>query len=94
MIISAVIIVLVLLVSGYLLLFNKSQMTHNAQVYNQPTTTPIATPTPTTYQVNVKDTSDSAIEQDTQATSQSLSNIDADLNNVDQSFNDQPTNLQ
>jgi hypothetical protein len=96
MIIAVVIIVLVLLMSGYLLLFHKTQTTHNAQVFKEPAAavSPTATPVPPTYQINPQDTSDNAINQDTQATSQNLNNLNSDLNNVSQSFNDQQTNLQ
>jgi hypothetical protein len=83
--------------SGYLLLFHKTQTaTHNAQVYQEPTTTvsPTVSPVPENYQINPQDTSDNAINQDAQATGQDLNNLNSDLNNVDQSFNDQQTNLQ
>jgi len=49
---------------------------------------------PSTYQANPKDTSDNAINQDAQAAGQNLNNVDNALNSVDQSFNDQQTNLQ
>ncbi|MGA2911461.1 MAG: hypothetical protein ABSE17_02360 [Candidatus Levyibacteriota bacterium] len=95
MLISIVIIVIVLVLSGYLLFFNKGQKTTpNIQVYNQSTVTPTITPIPSTYQINVKDTSDNAINQDTQAADQDLNNLNSNLNNVNQSFNDQQTNLQ
>jgi hypothetical protein len=55
---------------------------------------PTIIPTPSVYQVNVKDASDNAINQDTQVTGQNLNNINSALNTVDQSFNDQQTNLQ
>ena len=94
---SAILIIIILMGTGYMLFIsNAKKVTYTAQVYNQPTppTKPILSPTPSVYQVNVKDTSDSTIDQDTQATNQSLDSIDTDLNNVDQSFNDQQTNLQ
>ena len=91
-IISLIIIVTVAGVSAYFLFANKTPKTYNAQVYNQPTTT--VSPSPTVYQINQKDTSDSAINQDTQAANSDLNNLNGDLNNVNQSFNDQQTNLQ
>lgn len=97
MFILAVLIIIILLVTGYMLLMgNAKKNTNTAQVYPQPTVKvkPIATPTPSVYQINPKDTSDNAIDQDTQVSSQSLNSLDTDLNNVDQSFNDQQTNLQ
>lgn len=97
MLVALGILVIVLLVSGYFIFLNKSQkVTYNAQVYNQPTIMPTATPipSPSVYQVNTKDTSDKAIIQDTAATDQNLNNINSALNSVDQSFNDQQTNLQ
>jgi len=95
--VSAILIVIVLIGTGYILFFgNAKKTTYTAQVYNQPTTAvmPTVIPTPSTYQVNVKDTSDNAINKDTQAVDQNLNSLDTDLNNVDQSFNDQQTNLQ
>lgn len=97
MIISAVLIVVVLAATGYLLFFGSAKKTTNkVQVYNQPAVpaNPIATPTPSVYQINPKDTSDNAITNDTTAVNQNLNNLDSSLNNVDQSFNDQQTNLQ
>lgn len=95
--ISALLIIVILLGSGYTLFFGTTQKkSYTAKVYNQPAVTanPTAFPTPSVYQVNVKDASDNAINSDTQATNQSLNSLDTDLNNVDQSFNDQQTNLQ
>jgi hypothetical protein len=95
--ISAFLIVIVLIGTGYMLLSsNAKKATYTAQVYNQPTTVakPTIIPTPSIFQVNIKDTSNSAIDQDNQAVSQNLNSLDADLNNVDQSFSDQQTNLQ
>ena len=96
--VSGVLVLIVLAAIGYMLVLGKTQKkVYTAQVYNQPiiTSAPTVTPTPpSVYQVNIKDTSNSAIDQDTQATDQSLNNLDTDLNNVDQSFNDQQTNLQ
>ena len=95
--ISAVLIVIILIGTGYMLfLGNAKKGTYTAKVYNQPTpaVSSTVTPTPSVYQINVKDTSDNAINQDAQATDQSLNGLDSDLNNVDQSFNDQQTNLQ
>jgi hypothetical protein len=97
LIIAVVIIALVLVMSGYLLFFHQTHTTiHNAQVYNEPTpiVSPTVTPLPPNYQINPKDTSDNAINQDTQATGQDLNNVDNALNSIDQSFNDQQTNLQ
>lgn len=95
--ISAILIVFVLIGSGYMLFFsNTKKAAYTAQVYNQPTAAvaPSLTPTPSVYLINVKDTSDNAINQDAQSTDQNLNSLDTDLNNVDQSFNDQQTNLQ
>ncbi len=97
MIISAVLIVVVLLATGYLLFLGSAKKPANKiQVYVQPTVTakPTATPTPSVYQINPKDTSDSAINSDTTAVNQNLNSLDSNLNSVDQSFNDQQTNLQ
>jgi uncharacterized protein HemX len=96
--ISAILILAVLAGVGYMMfLGNAKKTTHTAKVYAQPTVaaTPTVMPMQSSdYQVNVKDTSNSAIDQDTQAADQNLNNIDKDLNNVDQSLNDQQTNLQ
>jgi hypothetical protein len=95
--VSAILIIIILIGTGYMLfLGNVKKATYTAQVYTQPTVAaqPTVTPTPSAYQVNPKDTSDTAINQDTQVVNQSLNNLDTDLNNVDQSFNDQQTNLQ
>jgi len=96
--VSAILIIVVLIGIGYMLFQGKAKkVAYTAQSYNQPTTvvvSPTVTPTPSAYQVNAKDTSDTAINQDTQATDQSLKSLNTDLNNVDQSFNDQQTNLQ
>jgi hypothetical protein len=96
MIISAVLIVVILIATGYLLFLNNTKKSVNTQVYVQPTVPagPTATPTPSAYQINPKDTSDNAITNDAAAVNQSLGNLDSDLSNVDQSFNDQQTNLQ
>lgn len=97
MIISAVLTIVVLVGIGYMLFLNytNNKTTHSAQVYNQPTiTTPTVTPQQTNYQINPKDTSNQAINQDNQAVDQELNNANSDLNNVDQSLNDQQTNLQ
>jgi flagellar basal body-associated protein FliL len=96
-VISAILIVIILIGTGYILFSsNSKKSTYTAQVYTQPTTavTPSVTPTPSVYQINTKDTSDNAIDQDAQAANQNLNSLDTDLNNVDQSFNDQQTNLQ
>jgi hypothetical protein len=97
-IISAVLIVVVIAATGYLLILGNAKKTANIKVqgYMQPTIviSPTTAPTPSIYQVNPKDTSDSAINSDTTAVNQNLNSLDTDLNNVDQSFNDQQTNLQ
>jgi predicted PurR-regulated permease PerM len=96
-VISVVIIISVLALSGYFLFMNKTQKTaQNTQVYVQPTVvvSPTITPIPSSYKINTKDTSDNAINQDTQAANQDLNNLNGDLNNVNQSFSDQSTNLQ
>jgi hypothetical protein len=67
--------------------------TRNANVYAQPTRTQI-TPTPTGYQSNPNDTTDNAINQDSQVGTQNLDNLNSSLNDVDQSLKDQQTNLQ
>jgi hypothetical protein len=97
LLVSISIIAIVLVIFGYtLFLHNAKKPTYNAQVYNQPTivVTPTVSPVPSIYQVNTKDASDNAINQDAQVAGQNLNNIDSALNNVDQSFNDQQTNLQ
>jgi hypothetical protein len=98
MIISAVLIVVILVTTGYLVFVgNAKKVAYNkVQSYIQPTisVSPSATPTPSVYQINPKDTSDSAINSDTTVANQNLNSLDTDLNNVDQSFNDQQTNLQ
>jgi len=97
MILSAVLIVVILVATGYLIFLGSTRKTtYNAQVYNQPTVSakPTATPQQTSYQSNPKDTSDQAIDQDSQAANKKLTNLDTDLSNVDQSLNDQATNLQ
>jgi hypothetical protein len=98
MIISAVLIVVILAATGYLIFLSKTQKTayNKVQGYVGPTIPAVATitPTPSVYQINPKDTSDSAINSDTTVANQNLGNLDSDLNNVDQSFNDQQTNLQ
>jgi len=98
MIISAVLIVVILAGTGYLLFLGSAKKAayNKVQSYVQPTITisPTTVPTPSVYQINPKDTSDSAISNDTDAVNQNLNSLDTDLNNVDQSFNDQQTNLQ
>jgi flagellar basal body-associated protein FliL len=98
MIISAVLIVVVIAATGYLLVLGNAKKTayNNVQSYIQPTlsVSPKASPTPSVYQINPKDTTDSAINNDTTVANQNLDSLDTDLNNVDQSFNDQQTNLQ
>ena len=98
MIVSGVLTIVVLVGIGYMLFLSRSNSTiHSAQVYNQPmvpTSAVTPTPQPTNYQINPKDTSSQAINQDAQAVNQDLNNVSSDLNNVDQSFNDQQTNLQ
>ena len=100
MIISAVLIVVILIGTGYLFVAgNAKKAAYNKiQVYNNQNppvvTKPTVMPTPSIYQINTKDTSDSAINNDTTATNRDLNSLDVDLNNVDQSFNDQQINLQ
>ena len=98
MIISAVLIIVVVAATGYLLFLGNAQKTayNKVQSYIQPTITisPTTAPVPSVYQVNPKDTSNAAINSDTIVTNQNLNSLDTDLNNVDQSFNDQQTNLQ
>ena len=98
MIISAVLIVVVITATGYLLILGNAKKTayNKVQSYIQPTVaiSPKTSPTPSVYQVNPKDTSNAAINSDTTIANQNLNNLDTDLNNVDQSFNDQQTNLQ
>lgn len=65
----------------------------NANVFVEPTK-PIGSPTPSVYQTNPNDTTDNAINQDTQITNTELNNLDTSLNNVDQSLLDKQTNLQ
>jgi flagellar basal body-associated protein FliL len=96
LIIFGVILIMVIAVGGLLyFVLNKktSSVVHNAQVYNVPTTA-VPTPQLTIYQVNAKDVSNQAIDQDTQNAGQNIDSLNSDLNNVDQSFNDQQTNLQ
>ena len=98
MIISAVLIVVILAATGYLIFLGNAQKTANNKVqgYVGPTIPagPTVTPTPSVYQINPKDTSDSAINSDTTVANQNLNSLDSNLNSVDQSFNDQQTNLQ
>ena len=70
-----------------------SPLTQNANVFVEPTQTPI-TPTPTGDLPNPNDTSDKAIDQDTQIINNNLNNIDSSVNDVNQSLLDQQTNLQ
>ena len=95
LLVLGILIIIILAATGYMM-FLGNKKTYTAQVYNQPTIKlqPTATPTPSIYQVNPKDSSNSAIDKDNQAADQSLNTLDTDLNNVDQSFNDQETNLQ
>lgn len=91
------IIVLIILIPalslGYMYL--NSQKSYNAGVYKESTSQQISsTPTPTQPEINSTDTSDAALEQDSQKLDQNLSNVDSDLENADQSLNDQQTNLQ
>ena len=65
----------------------------NANVYKEPARV-TASPTPSVYQSNPADTTDTAIDQDTQISNNSISGLDASLNEVDQSLKDQQTNLQ
>lgn len=92
-ILAAVLILVVLLGGGYFyyISFNQ-QKTYNATLYNEPSTQ--YTPTPTQYQSDPKDTSDTGIDKDSQVANQNINFLDSDLKNVDQSLNDQQTNLQ
>jgi len=98
MIFSAVLIVFILAGTGYVLFLSsfKKPVSNKIQVYNQSNVKvkPTITPTPSVYQINLKDTSDNAINNDTTTANENLNNLDSDMNNVDQSFNDQQTNLQ
>jgi hypothetical protein len=98
MIISAVLIVVVIAATGYLLILGSAKKAsyNRVQGYIQPTITisPKTSPTPSVYQVNPKDTTNAAINGDTTIANQNLNSLDTDLNNVDQSFSDQQTNLQ
>ena len=85
--------IVILLGIGYIF-YSKTPKTYNATVYNQPTTVTSVSPSPSVYQSNPKDTSDQAINQDTNATSTDLNSLDSSLSSVDQSLNDQQTNLQ
>jgi hypothetical protein len=65
----------------------------NANVYNEPTKT-VVSPTPSVYQSNPTDTSDSAINQDSQISGNNISNLNSSINDIDQSLTDKQTNLQ
>lgn len=94
-----ILVLLLVVISGALYLyFMQGKKTYNATVYNQPT--PIvkaqikSTPTPPEAQINPNDTSNQALNQDSQTLDQNITNASSDLNNVDQGFSDQQANLQ
>ncbi len=82
-----------IVVAGYKYMGVNSNSIQNANVYAEPTKPPV-TPTPSVYTSNPNDTSNSAIDKDTQVTNNGLSNLNSSLNAVDQSLSDQQTNLQ
>lgn len=93
-VVAAIFLIILLITGGYLYL-QQGRKTYNATVYNQsPIPTPSATPTPTGSQINPNDTSNQALNQDSKILDQNLSSASSDLNNTDQSFSDQQTNLQ
>jgi hypothetical protein len=63
----------------------------NANVFVGPTKT--VSPTPSVYQINPSDTSDGAIDKDTQIVSDNLNTLDTNISDVDKSLKDQQTNL-
>ena len=93
--ILVVLVIVGLTLGGYLYLTKYPKKTYNATVYNQPVvkSTPIPQPTsvPT---INPNDSTNQALGQDSQILNQNLNGVNSDLNSLDQSFNDQQTNLQ
>src|ERR1035437_515699 len=81
MIISAILIVIIWAATGYLIFLGNAQKTVNNKIegYVGPTIPagPTATPTPSVYQINPKDTSDSAITSDTTAVNHNLNSLDS-----------------
>lgn len=71
--------------------FNSSK-TYNAGVYNYPTAAQMS-PTPTEA-INPTDTTDAALDKDTQTVDQQLNGLNSDITGVDDSVNDKQTNLQ
>lgn len=93
-----VLIFLVLISAGGFLAYKyyfTPNTTYNAGVYKEPqTAAKVATPTPSGYQANPVDTSNQALDSDTGQIDKNMTNLNSDLNNVDQSVSDQQTNLQ
>lgn len=81
--------------AGYVFLGSpksSSTETKNANVFVEPTLA--VTPTPAGYQSNLSDTTDGALDSDTQVSTKDMDNLDTELTNVDQGLSDQQTNLQ
>ena len=76
--------------------FLKTPKTYNATVYTPPKTAQVIpqSPTPTEALINKNDSSDNALNSDSNIINNDINNTGSDLNGVDQSFNDQQTNLQ
>ncbi|MCL4353409.1 hypothetical protein M1615_03010 [Patescibacteria group bacterium] len=90
-------VVIVGLTYGVYLYFNSSKVTvipRNNAVFTQPATVVTPAASSSGYVVNPSDTSNQSINNDTSNINQSMNNINSDMNTVDQSFNDQQTNLQ
>jgi peptidoglycan hydrolase CwlO-like protein len=91
----ALIVGLIVLVVG---LSSYAYLNLNHQSKNLATTQSVAiptlTPTPTVYVPNPKDTSPSAINNDTSNLNQNITNLGNDVQDVNQSFSDQQPNLQ
>lgn len=92
-----ILLVLVILVLGgyFAYTYYFAQSTYNAGVYEEPQSTAVSpTPTPSGYQVNPSDTTDAAIDADTAEVDKNMTNLNSDINGVDQSVSDKQTNLQ
>lgn len=85
-----VIVVLLVLGLGGVLFYLNSHMSS----LKNPQTVVRTNVTPTPYVSNPNDTSNQAIDSDTQAAQNTLNSLNNDLNNADKSFNDQSVNLQ
>lgn len=96
LLVAAFILLIGLVVAGILYLYlAKSPQTYNASVYTPPKTQATSpSPTPTGTGINQNDNSNNALNSDSSLIDKDVNSASSDLDGVNQSFNDQQTNLQ